>query len=291
MNRYISLFTKVIWCHPDASKYVVYSILRQCLFRCKEVPRCRTRAIEYLSLMSAIRDRMRTVWSKSQTNSETVSVKSESSQPTPTPVPSIPDGQISRSTPSRSNTPTPAAKRQHSMSPVISLPFDLPSAFSRMAKPNTNRGIETCGVLLGYPQLDSFLVTTIVIPEQTGTANTCEALSEEETLSYALTNELVCLGWIHTHPTQSCFLSSIDMHTTLSYQRMLPGAISIVIAPADRNLPVGVWRLTPFGIDKVSQCKLDGFHDHDGKEAFSVLVDDVLWDPSLEVVIVDHRRV
>ena len=26
------------------------------------------------------------------------------------------------------------------------------------------------------------------------------------------------LGWIHTHPTQTCFLSSVDVHTQCGYQ-------------------------------------------------------------------------
>ncbi len=36
---------------------------------------------------------------------------------------------------------------------------------------------------------------------------------------------------IHTHPTQSCFMSSMDLHTHVAYQQMLPEAIAIVCAP------------------------------------------------------------
>lgn len=46
--------------------------------------------------------------------------------------------------------------------------------------------------------------------------------------------ELYPLGWIHTHPTQTCFLSSIDVHTQCGYQTMLDEAVAIVMAPTDR---------------------------------------------------------
>lgn len=42
---------------------------------------------------------------------------------------------------------------------------------------------------------------------------------------------LISFGWIHTHPSQTAFLSSIDMHTHYSYQVMMPEAIAIVCAP------------------------------------------------------------
>ena len=32
---------------------------------------------------------------------------------------------------------------------------------------------------------------------------------------------LLTLGWIHTHPTQTCFLSSVDLHTHCGYQSLL----------------------------------------------------------------------
>jgi STAM-binding protein len=34
-----------------------------------------------------------------------------------------------------------------------------------------------------------------------------------------------------THPTQTAFLSSVDMHTHFAYQKMLPEAVAIVCSP------------------------------------------------------------
>lgn len=194
--------------------------------------------------------------------------------------------------PIRSNSPL--AKRQCSSpeSAGITIPFDLASTFSEIAKSNTAKGIETCGVLLGFNQGSSMLVTTVVVPSQTGTRDTCETLpgAEEKILSHALSNDLVCLGWIHTHPTQSCFLSSVDMHTTLAYQHMLPNAVAIVVAPTDEGLPVGVWRLTDAGMSTIRRCPLRGFHNHDTDQPLTCTVKDVQWDTTLRVVVVDHRR-
>ena len=48
--------------------------------------------------------------------------------------------------------------------------------------------------------------------------------NEEELFAYCHGDgrELIVLGWIHTHPRQGCFLSSVDVHTHCSYQLMLP---------------------------------------------------------------------
>ncbi|XP_076616851.1 AMSH-like protease isoform X2 [Chaetodon auriga] len=63
-----------------------------------------------------------------------------------------------------------------------------------------------------------------------------------------------------THPTQTAFLSSVDLHTHCSYQLMLPEAVAIVCAPKHND--TGVFRLTAPGMSEVSGCRLKGFHPH-----------------------------
>lgn len=36
---------------------------------------------------------------------------------------------------------------------------------------------------------------------------------------------------IHTHPTQSCFMSSLDLHTHAGYQLTLAEAVAVVCSP------------------------------------------------------------
>ncbi|KAJ6600284.1 hypothetical protein DFH09DRAFT_1302774 [Mycena vulgaris] len=45
---------------------------------------------------------------------------------------------------------------------------------------------------------------------------------EEGVLQFTEWRGLVTLGWIHTRPSQSCFMSSVDLHTQAHLQRMLP---------------------------------------------------------------------
>ena len=45
-----------------------------------------------------------------------------------------------------------------------------------------------------------------------------QALNEEDIFEAQDSRGLYPLGWIHTHPTQTCFLSSVDIHTHCGYQ-------------------------------------------------------------------------
>ena len=69
---------------------------------------------------------------------------------------------------------------------------------------------------------------------------------------------------IHTHPTQSIFLSSLDLHTHLGLQLLLREAIAVVCAPSasDDEPQCGVFRMTdPPGMGAVAACREGGaFH-------------------------------
>lgn len=150
---------------------------------------------------------------------------------------------------------------------TIFLPADLPEKFQSIAKPNTVQELETCGILVGKLIRNAFFITHLLIPEQDSTKDTCSTKNEEKMFEY-IENEdpdLFILGWIHTHPTQSCFLSSVDLHTQNSYQIMLNEAIAIVCAPDPKHpKQLGVFRLTdPPGVPTITNCTMVGFHPHD----------------------------
>ena len=67
---------------------------------------------------------------------------------------------------------------------------------------------------------------------------------EEQLFDYCLSNNLVQLGWIHTHPSQDCFMSSYDVRTHLGFQIMVPEAVAIVVSPNDPAIQHGVFRIT-----------------------------------------------
>ena len=113
----------------------------------------------------------------------------------------------------------------------VFLPSQLRSSFLDLAAPNTARGLEMCGILCGTPVNGALFVTTLIIPEQRCTSDTCETVNESALLDYCIAEDLLMIGWIHTHPTQSCFMSSRDLHTQAGYQVMMPESIAIVCAP------------------------------------------------------------
>ncbi|KAJ0048946.1 hypothetical protein Pint_16502 [Pistacia integerrima] len=136
--------------------------------------------------------------------------------------------------------------------------------FMKLAKSNTEKNLETCGVLAGSLKNRKFYVTALIIPKQESTSDSCQTTNEEEIFEVQDKQSLFPLGWIHTHPTQSCFMSSIDVHTHYSYQIMLPESVAIVMAPRDSTKKHGIFRLTtPGGMSVIRQCQQRGFHHHD----------------------------
>ena len=113
-----------------------------------------------------------------------------------------------------------------------------------------------------------------------------------------LPQELCTFGWIHTHPSQSCFLSSVDLHTQCGYQSVLDEAIAIVLAPS-HSPSEGCFRLchpSPPGLAELQRCRKKGFHpDHqrNGQNAGNGVYEHcahVRWDTASTLMVVDMRR-
>lgn len=156
------------------------------------------------------------------------------------------------------NTPTPNGY-QH-----LHIPLKMMQDFLRLAQENTKKNLETCGVLAGSLKNRVFHITTLIIPKQESTSDSCQTLNEEDIFEVQDTRSLFQLGWIHTHPSQSCFMSSVDLHTHYSYQIMLPEAIAIVMAPTDESCPHGIFHLSdPGGVNLIRKCDQRGFHPHE----------------------------
>ncbi|KAF7643895.1 hypothetical protein LDENG_00231470 [Lucifuga dentata] len=142
----------------------------------------------------------------------------------------------------------------------LAVPAELCRSFLRLAEANTSRAVETCGILCGKLTRNAFTVTHVIVPKQSGGPDSCDTENEEELFLIQDQYDLITLGWIHTHPTQTAFLSSVDLHTHCSYQMMLPEAIAIVCSP--KFSEIGYFRLTDRGMGEISGCKLKGFHPH-----------------------------
>lgn len=113
----------------------------------------------------------------------------------------------------------------------VFLPDKLRETFLEMASDNTRQGLEMCGILCGTLVNNALFISCLLIPEQRCTSDTCETENEGAMLEFCISQDLLMLGWIHTHPTQTCFMSSRDLHTQAGYQVMMPESIAIVCAP------------------------------------------------------------
>ena len=170
---------------------------------------------------------------------------------------------------------TPALRPVH-------LPTSLMSTFMQYAHSNTARNIETCAILAGQLSHGRLVITHCILPAQRGSASTCATIDELDLLAVQSRLELLTLGWIHTHPTQSCFLSSVDLHTQYGYQMMMPEALAIVMAPTAREQ--GVFSITQLGMDQLGACDRSGFHEHDTSRG-------TLYGPAVHTVREDRAPV
>ncbi|KOM45686.1 hypothetical protein LR48_Vigan06g099200 [Vigna angularis] len=103
----------------------------------------------------------------------------------------------------------------------VHISMRLMEDFLDLAKENTEKDLETCGILGAYLEKGTLYMTTLIIPKQESASNSCQATNEEEVFKILNERTLYPVGWIHTHPSQSCFMSSVDLHTQYSYQSVI----------------------------------------------------------------------
>ncbi|EXJ88885.1 hypothetical protein A1O3_01949 [Capronia epimyces CBS 606.96] len=212
----------------------------------------------------------------------------------------VPEQIASRSaTPEPVHTFAPAAYLENG-TPLrtIFLPPTLRTTFLRLAHKNTLANLETCGFLGGTLIANAFFISRLIIPSQTATSDTCEMTNESQLFDYVDSEDLMILGWIHTHPTQTCFMSSRDLHTHAGYQMMLAESVAIVCAPSKGDTmhggDWGVYRLTdPPGKKAILSCNQPGiFHPHDVEDIYTDAVrpGHVVEAKGMEFEVVDLRE-
>jgi len=199
-------------------------------------------------------------------------------------IPTVPDRSMKPS--SILSTPN---KHISSVLRRVVVPSILMPTFLSVAQTNTTINVETCGILAGKMSRDMFTISHLIIPKQSGTSDSCTTQGEEELFEIQDKENLITLGWIHTHPSQTAFLSSVDLHTQLSYQLMLPEAIAIVCSP--RYNETGFFVLTPdYGLDYIGNCRETGFHPHPKEPPLFENGNHVQVVDNIEVKLIDLRN-
>lgn len=63
---------------------------------------------------------------------------------------------------------------------TVRIPDDTMRKFLEVARTNTARNVETCGILAGQLKQHQLLVTHVILPKQSGTSDSCNTMNEEE---------------------------------------------------------------------------------------------------------------
>ena len=78
----------------------------------------------------------------------------------------------------------------------VRLPRECLQRFLSIASVNTSRNRETCGLLLGKDKGSKYVVTTLLIPKQHSTSDTCTMDEEELVMQFTEERKLITLGWV-----------------------------------------------------------------------------------------------
>ena len=78
----------------------------------------------------------------------------------------------------------------------VSIPRDCLPKFLSIATLNTSWNRKTCGLLLRKDKGHKFAVTTLLIPKQYLTSDTCTMDKEELVMMFTEERSLITLGWV-----------------------------------------------------------------------------------------------
>ncbi|RZC84618.1 hypothetical protein C5167_047400, partial [Papaver somniferum] len=178
-----------------------------------------------------------------------------------------------------------------------SWPANMMEGFLRLAQENTKKNLETCGVLAGKMENKVFHITTLIIPKQEATSDSCSAMNEEELFEFQDKLSIFPLGWIHVsgknhlsiqdHPF---FIISVERNNNfvLNIQRLQTITYSIITCRQH-----GIFHLSdPGGVSLIRHCQQRGFHAHEEPSDGSPIYEHcshVYMNPKLKFEIVDLR--
>lgn len=80
---------------------------------------------------------------------------------------------------------------------TVIVPQNTMEVFLKYAQSNTDKNVETCGILAGRLAQNQLFITHVIIPKQQGTADSCTTSNEEEIFDLQDQKSLITLGWIH----------------------------------------------------------------------------------------------
>lgn len=170
---------------------------------------------------------------------------------------------------------------------TVVVPESLMTKFLAIASQNSAKNIETLGTLGGKLSNNRFTITHLLIPKQSGKSDSCDMEGLEDVWDIHDKEDIILLGWIHTHPAYDVFLSSVDMHNQYEYQNMLPEVLAIVCSIKCNE--TGFLSLTDHGMQEIGSCQLKNFHPHSKDPPLFQHAEHAQIDNTLDVIVRDLR--
>ena len=162
--------------------------------------------------------------------------------PAPAPGPSVNAVDQTRITPAASGDVVPRDLK------TVYLPRESLPRFLNVAAVNTARNRETCGLLLGRDRKSRFVVTTLLIPKQHSTSDTCTMDEEELVMSFTEERSLITLGWVRASSSPIGSIGRFILPFSDSY------APNPVVFHVFRRPPHSLW--FPENVTRVVRCCL-----------------------------------
>ncbi|KAK9888218.1 hypothetical protein WA026_000485 [Henosepilachna vigintioctopunctata] len=173
---------------------------------------------------------------------------------------------------------------------TLKIPSRITTEFSYLTFKNNMKNIETVGYLAGRELNEEELsVTHLILPEQFGFSDFFKVKDSHILIKYLEQNELLILGWIHSHPIEKPYLSSSDMHYQSVFQSVLPEAVAMVYSP--KEMKSTIFNLTPdHGLGLILNCRKKGFHIHPSNPPITMVSQHAIIDLIGDLIVKDFRN-
>ena len=147
--------------------------------------------------------------------------------------------------------------------------------------------------------------THLIIPDQVGDSFSCSSSDNPAKTAalqlYLQQENIIMIGWFHTHPQFHCFYSSIDLHNQFSMQKETDSFFGSVFSGIQKE--VKSFRLNRFGMEKIRNCcneppvgednqsinvnSVPHFHQHE--EMMYEEITDIVYNAQRQIIVKDFR--
>ena len=165
----------------------------------------------------------------------------------------------------------------------IQIPSDVYEKFVELSKSNSQKGMETEGILAGQMKENEFRVTHLLILPESRNIDYGDLAVQQK-------HNLLLLGWIGTQNTFSPSYTSVDLHKQHYFQNQLAEAIGTIYSISSSTY--SSLSLTEQGVMEIKKCIMDPtiFHHHTQKPPLYKSPTHMYNSTAVKVSVIDMRN-